>query len=132
MGDACKSPTEVQKDIDARLIGKWKLTKSVSSSDNKFIGSSWIEMKSGNMFTSNTSFFWSSDSTRINPLSGSYYSTYYSDPLGLSRHAGPYTSITLQVDTIKNGWVLYGLSDSTMEWTYDQYGDPAYKWSKIK
>jgi hypothetical protein len=132
MGDGCKDPASVEKDTDTKLIGKWKLTKSVYSSDSIFIGSSWIEMKPGKIFTSNTSFFWKNDSTRFNPLSGSYQSTYYADPLGLSRHAGPYTTITLQVNTRSLSWVLYGLTDSDMEWTKDQYGDPSYKWSKIK
>jgi hypothetical protein len=132
MGDGCKDPASVEKSTDDKLIGKWKLTKSAYSADSVFIGSSWIELSSYKYFTSNTSFYWKNDSTRFSPLSGSYFSTYYSDPFGLSRHAGPYTTITLRVDTISNGWVLYGLTDSDMEWTNDQYGDPAYHWVKIK
>jgi len=129
---SCKTDKEVEQDIDRRLIGKWKLTNSVNLSDSIFLGLSCIEMKSGNSFTSNTSFFWRNDSTRFNPLSGSYHSIYYSDPLGLSRHAGPYTDINLTVDTISKHWVLYGLTDSIMWWTKDQYGDPAYDWVKMK
>ena len=125
---SCKNVPEMEKSEEEKLIGKWRLINSITISDSIYLSSSWIEFKKGNYFKSNTSFFWTKDSSKSQPLSGSYSIYIESDPLMLSRHECCHTYIILTIDTISHSWV-FGRDSLNMYWSNDPYSLRQYSWT---
>jgi hypothetical protein len=124
---ACDTKKEEAAE-EERLVGKWKLTESAFPSDSLFVGSSWIELKQGNVFNSSSSFFWRADSLRSAPLSGTWSISFSGGEF--MGDAETYENINLKVDTVKKSWDLEGNS-SPISWN-DYNFHTLYIWTLIK
>jgi len=127
----CRDIPALQKSEEEKLFGRWRLTNSSVTLDSSFIGSSFIEFTKGNYFKSSTSFFWTNDSTKFQPRSGSYSIFIESDPFMLSRHECCHTFIILTSDSVSHNWV-FSRDSLTMYWSSEANSPVRYTWTVIK
>jgi hypothetical protein len=120
---------ETEKETN-EIIGKWKMTYSVFSSDSH-IDTNWIEFAKGNYFRSNNSVFWKNKSFRPPYLEGNYHVVVWTYLLSRNENDPYLRALYLMAGTDTVCWV-FELNNEQMDWRPTYYERVEYNWTRMK